>query len=211
MAIKVSKKQELLYNILVKKQRRAIKRYKKQYDEAREGSNSPSLPAMVIPNYAKTFRQERFQTMPDYQKQKLFLRNIAKYGESYFLRQVKEGYLEVLRNENFIGEEPENNNGTYSQDQMFFADEKEEKAMHLYNKMKLMNAERWGLMYMKGYVSYLKFIYLELSEGGRDYDFIQEQNDNIDLFNSLHRGQMPSRHTNRKHVHSKTLKSLGGR
>lgn len=184
-----------LYNQLVSQQNKVRKQLRKIHKRAEEAFGAGRLPALIIPKSARRIKMSHFEGLtPSELHRRLRVywktltelkRNFAKGLKSYLAKTVKNGYMELWRDqiESHSGERPEVFNGyLYSKEQI----ENSEYGdfMKTYNRLFMLSPEVFLALLYTGRMIAFKYIYRELEKIGRgdsSGSWLEEQNELLNL------------------------------
>lgn len=156
-----------------------------------------TVPDLVVPKYVRVrqnIRTYRFKGWKDYQTKMRELRRVYGKGiETYYKETYKKNILSAYRDmittavqengyESDFGK-PQGRGGYYSREQIEQAGELGDY-MELYNRFVAMNPSKFQDMYENGYITPLKYMYVEMISGKQNsISFLDEQTSMFDIYN----------------------------
>ena len=182
-----------LYNQLVESQNQIRKTLTRIHRQAEEAFGAGRLPSLVIPKKARKIRMSDFQGMNKIKLQQRLKMFWARYRESkrlfsqglrsYIARTVKDGYMELWRDQILFnsGESPEGKFSKFTQEQI--ENSYMGEFMDVYNKLISLPAEAFLAMLYKGKIIQFKYIYEDmiLGTGGKENSWLQQQKELLSL------------------------------
>ena len=164
-----------LYNRLVANQNKVRKVLTRLHKQAEETSGAGRLPALIIPKSARKVRQNYFQGLSKeelkrrlkafYAKLREAKRNFASGLKSYLARTLKDGYIELWRDQiqEFFGESPEGAFGKFTKEQI----EESEGGLYMqvFNMLQQMSPSMLLALLYSGKIIQFKWIYQDMQSG----------------------------------------------
>ena len=191
-----------LYNKLVEQQNKVRRRLLRIHKKAEEAIPVGRLPALIIPKKARKITNKYFEVdkMNLKRKIKAFWKkyNQAKefFGQgikSYLSRTLKDGYLELWRNQmqEQLGIKPEGGINAkvgawyFSPSQLQEMNEEERKIAQIYNFLARLSPEVFLALLYRGKLLQFQFIYEEMRYGARkEYSWIDQQVELLEPYRS---------------------------
>ncbi len=195
-----------LYNKLVEQQNKVRRRLLRIHKKAEETISAGRLPALIIPKRAKKIPAGYFEV--DKVAQKMLLKSRIKafwkkysqakefFGQgikSYLSRTLKDGYLELWRNQmqEQLGIKPEGGMNAkvgawyFSSSQLQEMSEEERKIAEIYNFLARLSPEVFLALLYRGKLLQFQFIYEEMRYGSRkEYSWIDQQVELLEPYRS---------------------------
>lgn len=181
-----------LYNALVDKQNKVRKQLRRLHKGAEETLGAGRLPALIVPKASHKIRKSYFEGLSSAELHKRLKAFWDKYQvkkalfgkglTSYIARVVKEGYLELWRDqiERNFGESPEAFYGhTFSADQIKNSDGGE--FMQVYNALFRQSPESFLALIYTGRMIAFKYIYqeMQMTKNNTGYSWLEQQKENL--------------------------------
>lgn len=191
-----------LYNKLVEEQNKVRRRLLRIHKKAEETISAGRLPALIIPKRARKIRADYFEVDKVAQKRRIkaFWKNYAQakkfFGQgikSYLSRTLKDGYLELWRNQiqEQLGIKPEGGVNAkvgawyFSSSQLEEMNEEERKIAEIYNFLARLSPEVFLALLYRGKLLQFQFIYEEMRYGSRkEYSWIDQQVELLEPYRS---------------------------
>lgn len=184
-----------LYNQLVAKQNKVRSQLRKIHKNAEEALGAGRLPAIVIPKSAHKIKRSYFEGLSPKELQRrlnIFRAKVrqakelfAKGLQSYLGKTVKDGYLELWRDQikDFSGEDPVGFVGRDGIARMYSKEQIEKSPygdfMKTYNRLFRLSPEGFLALLYTGKMISFKYIYEEMksTRAGSGYSWLDQQND----------------------------------
>lgn len=191
-----------LYNKLVEEQNKVRRRLLRIHKKAEETIPAGRLPALIIPKRARKIANNYFEVdkMNLKRKIKAFWNKYSQAKEffgqgikSYLSRTLKDGYLELWRNQiqEQLGIKPEGGVNAkvgawyFSSSQLEEMSEEERKIAEIYNFLARLSPEVFLALLYRGKLLQFQFIYEEMRYGStKEYSWIDQQMELLEPYRS---------------------------
>lgn len=191
-----------LYNKLVEEQNKVRRRLLRIHKKAEETISAGRLPALIIPKKARKIANNYFEVDKINLKRRIkaFWKKYSQAKEffgkgikSYLSRTLKDGYLELWRNQiqEQLGIKPEGGINAkvgawyFSSSQLEEMSEEERKIAEIYNFLARLSPEVFLALLYRGKLLQFQFIYEEMRYGSsKEYSWIDQQMELLEPYRS---------------------------
>ena len=185
-----------LYNKLVEEQNKVRRRLLRIHKKAEETIPAGRLPALIIPKKARKITREYFEVDKMSLKRKLraFWKKYSQAKEffgqgikSYLSRTLKDGYLELWRNQmqEQLGIMVEGGKWYFTPLQLKEMSEEDRRFAEIYNFLARLSPEVFLALLYRGKLLQFQFIYEEMRYGARkEYSWIDQQIELLEPYRS---------------------------